>query len=88
MEAKLKAFARHTEQGTKHQQSDSKIQVFHYHLPNEGLVTIWNRIVQTLNQPGLADLGGPILLLDAKNLKTIFRSPSPSVVVQKFLKTW
>ncbi|KAF8451388.1 hypothetical protein BGX38DRAFT_1183094, partial [Terfezia claveryi] len=72
----------------KPEKAEPWIQMFHYTVPPKGLYEVWNIVLQKLSLPGFQDLGQPILLLDAKNTKTLFRSESPSQVISNFQETW
>jgi hypothetical protein len=62
--------------------------MLHYFLPPSGLEEVWNNVISQLEGPGLQDLGKPILLLDAKNIKTLFRGNSLIKAVNQFKETW
>jgi hypothetical protein len=87
-EAALKGKARASEQGVKLQKLEPRIQMLHYTLPPNCLKQVWNKVVEKIKLPGFQDFGTPILLLDAKNTKTLFRSHSPSTVVRQFVDAW
>ena len=88
LDAKARSMARANETGVKKTASEPRIQLFHFHIHSDALYSLWNDIMQALQQPGYQDLQNPILLLDAKNLKTMFRNSKPSMVVMDFLQTW
>ena len=60
----------------------------HYFLPSRGLDQLWNTIGEELRAPGLQDLAQPVLLLDAKNIKTLFRADNLVQAVNEFKETW
>ena len=67
---------------------NSRIQQLHYYLPHEGLQVMWNLVKNRLNLHGFMDLGNLVILLNGKNLKTMFRSTNLSDLVQQFRATW
>ena len=67
-----KAKAKAAEQGVKPEKSETRVQMLHHFLPPYGLGEVWNKVVTQLEEPGFQDLRKLVLLLDAKNIKTLF----------------
>ena len=62
--------------------------MLHYILPSSGLHLVWNQVQDRLSSIGFHDLARQTLLLNAKNMKTLFRSEDPGVLLQQFLHAW
>ena len=87
-DGKRRSLAASKEKGVRDHSSQSRIQLLYYYLPHEGLQRMWSLVEDHLNQPGFLDLANPILLLNGKNLKTMFRSTNPSNLLQQFQVKW
>jgi len=87
-DAVYKAKARGSEQGIRADVREPQSQLLHYALPPDGLCQVWDELTHTLLLAGFHDLAEPQLLLNAKNMKTLFRSRQPKTLVQQFLSTW
>ena len=87
-DAACKASARSSEQGVRNDVREPQSQLLHYALPSDGVCQLWDELTYTLSLAGLQDLAEPQLLLNAKNMKTLFRSRQPKTLVQQFLSTW
>ena len=52
------------------------------------LYSIWETILQTVEQPGLQQFKGVTILLHAKNLKSLTKDPTWASIITRFLKYW
>ena len=87
-DARAKGRATGKERGVQVDKGEAKIQMLHYMLLGDCLPVVWEGVLRRLRAPGFRDLRKPILLLNAKNLKTMFRSSDPRKLVQQFLEAW
>lgn len=57
-------------------------------LQPEHLPQVWQHIQELIQRPGLTQFQGALILLHAKDLKTLFKSPTWSQMVAKVEKYW
>jgi len=62
--------------------------MLHYVLPSSGLYLLWNQLQDRLSTMGFHDLPLPILHLNGKNMKMLFRSADSSILLQQLLYAW
>ncbi|KAF8446883.1 hypothetical protein BDZ91DRAFT_853647 [Kalaharituber pfeilii] len=86
--AKLAAFAKARETGVSLTQPVARQQALHYYIPPGGLSGVWDYVVQNLRAPEFFDLADPVLLINAKNMKTMFREDTPQKLIQSFHARW
>ena len=86
--ARLGSLARSKEDSSRGSTATSRTQNVYYHLPSNQLATIWETILQLVDQPGLYDFKDPIIFLNAKNLKLGTMFQSPVTTISSFWDTW
>ena len=69
-----KARAHSSEQGVRNDVREPQSQLLHFVLPSDGLCQLWYELPYSLSLAGFQDLAEPQLLLNVKNMKTLFRS--------------
>jgi len=87
-DAARKAKASGSEQGLRSDTREPRTQMLHYILLSSGLHLVWSQLQDSLPSIGFHDLARPTLLLNAKNMKTLFCSEDSGVLLQQFLHTW
>jgi len=87
-DAACKDKGRGSEQGIQADTREPCKQMLHYILLPSGLHLVWNQLQDRLSSIGFHDLDLQTLLLNAKNMKTLFRSEDPGVLLQQFLHGW
>ncbi|KAF8468782.1 hypothetical protein BDZ91DRAFT_72865 [Kalaharituber pfeilii] len=80
--------AKARETGVSLTQPVARQQALHYYIPPGGLSGVWDYVVQNLRAPEFFDLADPVLLINAKNMKTMFREDTPQKLIQSFHARW
>ena len=89
-DARLRALASGAEKlsGFDSSQSNSRIQLLCYHLPNKLLCDLWESVLAKTQLPGNHDFKGIQIFLNAKNMKTETKRPTSQSYFTEFLTLW
>lgn len=87
-QAKLMSYAGSRETGVNEIETGPRQQALHYFLPAKGIEAMWSQVLTHLRNGENYDLADPVLLISAKNMKTMFREDSIDGLIDTFCQRW